>query len=433
MSGQLFAQTVTGRVLVSAPLAPAAGVVAGRLAAPNSPLSLGNISFNGPRFESVLKPQVRVSAAPVLAAVGSRSRMPALSLYKEEAPQESGAVGETLSGLIESVKTPEEKPAGQVYSSGHSIMDRVLGFKTRKDSAVIGPVEGSVEGGRSRPLARPSAPAARETAVPAVEKVAEKASMFGLGAFSLAGTVASVHPLMAVVVYVTMVVPSLILHEMGHAKVAEILGDPKQREAGRLGFTPEALKTHFDLTNTLLLPAATLWASSGGMLLGAAKPLTINYGYFAHPIKDMAKVAIAGPVVHVALALAGAAAFGLAGAAGLGGVVLTALSLFAYYNVTLALINLLPIFPADANHILRAALYSVSPKLVTALDGFYVALGRFNRLPLWIAIAALSLTGVIKAVALAVTGAFLGHAVLSAAALGVCAAAVIVALRRRLI
>ena len=134
---------------------------------------------------------------------------------------------------------------------------------------------------------------------------------------------------------------------------------------------------------TVILPIVTFLTS--GFIFGGAKPVPVDPSYFKNPVKDMAKVAFAGPAVNLALAGLGALAYAGAVAGGLGAVMLGALVSFIFLNAVLAVFNLLPVRPLDGGHILAALLpSSVSAKL----DSFYSRLGAFGLAPI-IAIAVL--------------------------------------------
>ncbi|MBI2363300.1 MAG: site-2 protease family protein, partial [Elusimicrobia bacterium] len=154
--------------------------------------------------------------------------------------------------------------------------------------------------------------------------------------------------------YAAFVVPSLILHEMGHAKAAEKLGDPTARLQGRLGWTPRDLLTHISPLMTIAVPLLTL--AFTGLLFGGAVPVQVKEQNLRKPGADMAKIAFAGPAVNFGLALLGAAAgIGLA-AAGIGGLAAAAAHAFVLFNVMLGIFNLLPFFPLDGHHIVRHVL-----------------------------------------------------------------------------
>lgn len=147
---------------------------------------------------------------------------------------------------------------------------------------------------------------------------------------------------------------SVVIHEVSHGVMANYLGDPTAKYAGRLTLNP--LK-HLDPFGSVLLPLFMLLLTQGkGPLFGWAKPVPIN----PYNLKDQKygslKVAIAGPVSNLAIALV----FGLAlrlipvifvmpGPA-------IIFSFITYINILLAVFNLLPIPPLDGSHIFLALL-----------------------------------------------------------------------------
>ena len=81
----------------------------------------------------------------------------------------------------------------------------------------------------------------------------------------------------------------LTLHEFSHALVADRLGDSTARRMGRLTLNPLA---HLDLFGSLMLIFAGF---------GWAKPVPVNYHSLRSPRRDMALIAVAGPVSNVVL------------------------------------------------------------------------------------------------------------------------------------
>jgi Zn-dependent protease len=100
----------------------------------------------------------------------------------------------------------------------------------------------------------------------------------------------------------TWIVPILIaitFHEAAHAYAAWKLGDDTAHRLGRVTFNPFK---HVDLFGTILLPAL-LFLTKAPFLFGWAKPVPVAFGRLGHPRRDMALVALAGPLTNLALAL----------------------------------------------------------------------------------------------------------------------------------
>ncbi len=143
---------------------------------------------------------------------------------------------------------------------------------------------------------------------------------------------------------------SAILHEVAHGYMANWLGDPTARLAGRLTLNP--LK-HIDPMGSLILPAL-LVISHSPVLIGYAKPVPYN-PYNLHGKYDEALVAGAGPATNILLALI----FGLVirfFGADMSDTALSAFAIIAYVNMLLALFNLIPIPPLDGSKVLSAIL-----------------------------------------------------------------------------
>lgn len=137
---------------------------------------------------------------------------------------------------------------------------------------------------------------------------------------------------------------SVIIHEISHGFVAERLGDPTARNAGRLTLNP--IK-HIDPIGSIALPLL-LSLIPGGVVFGWAKPVPYDPRFFKKPKRDAALVAAAGPVSNFILAAIFAAVFHIFGFGSFGEL----LSLIVVVNIALAIFNLVPIPPLDGSKIL---------------------------------------------------------------------------------
>lgn len=140
----------------------------------------------------------------------------------------------------------------------------------------------------------------------------------------------------------------LPLHEMAHGYVAYKLGDDTAKRSGRLTLNPMA---HLNYAGALCL-----------ILIGFgwAEPVPVNARNLKHPKKDMAIVALAGPVSNILAAIVGALLYNAAITFISNVQVLLVISYFlAYYisvNIGLAIFNLIPLPPLDGSKILGAFL-----------------------------------------------------------------------------
>ncbi|MGF1547415.1 MAG: site-2 protease family protein [Thiotrichales bacterium] len=171
---------------------------------------------------------------------------------------------------------------------------------------------------------------------------------------------------------------AITLHEAAHGWVANRLGDPTAKQLGRLTANPIP---HIDPIGTVLVPLAMLALS--GFIFGWAKPVPVNIRNFRDPRKDMALVAVAGPVSNLLMALF----WGLIWKAG----ILMSGGDFAWFaepmqlmgrigmflNLILMVLNLLPLPPLDGGRVLS---WLVPTRWALALDriepyGIFILLG----------------------------------------------------------
>jgi Zn-dependent protease len=136
---------------------------------------------------------------------------------------------------------------------------------------------------------------------------------------------------------------AIACHEAAHAYVADRLGDPTARLAGRLTLNPLA---HLDPLGAL----AFLFIK-----IGWAKPVPVNPLNFRNPVSDEIKVALAGPGSNILLGLLSAFLFNTVGRA-MGGFAAQLLLASVYVNLLLAFFNLLPLPPLDGSKLLRPLL-----------------------------------------------------------------------------
>jgi len=170
---------------------------------------------------------------------------------------------------------------------------------------------------------------------------------------------------------------SVVIHELAHGSVAYSLGDLTAKYQGRLTLNP--LK-HLDVFGSVILPlllAFSYWTTGiYGPIIGWAKPVPINPYNFKDQKWGSLKVAVAGPLSNIALAIL----FGL-----LIRFVPTEIhSLFTRdnfnivdyiirINIALALFNLIPIPPLDGHWIL----FTFIPNKLSRLRAFLQQYGIF--------------------------------------------------------
>lgn len=156
---------------------------------------------------------------------------------------------------------------------------------------------------------------------------------------------------MDIILFLIILLFSVVIHEVSHGLVADKLGDPTARYAGRLTLNPIP---HIDLFGSILLPLFLLMVHSP-ILFGAAKPVPVNFLNLRNPKRDMALVSLAGPGSNILLAAACAIPLrlGLIELGNAGGAFLLQVIVL---NLVLAIFNLIPIPPLDGSKILASIL-----------------------------------------------------------------------------
>lgn len=163
-------------------------------------------------------------------------------------------------------------------------------------------------------------------------------------------------PLIDALLFILLLIPSVILHEVAHGFVAFRLGDTTARDAGRLTLNPIR---HVDPVGSLLVPG--MLAVAGQNVFGWAKPVPVNPSGFTRPVEGMALTALAGPATNLLLSFA----VGLVGPFHqLGntiylendGLAARMLLGFVVVNAALAVFNMLPIPPLDGSRLLPLVL-----------------------------------------------------------------------------
>ncbi len=173
---------------------------------------------------------------------------------------------------------------------------------------------------------------------------------------------------------------AITLHEVAHGWTARYLGDTTAEQLGRLSLNP--LK-HIDPIGTVLVPAVLLLL--GGFVFGWAKPVPIDVRRLHNPKRDMAIVALAGPMANLSMALAWA----VTAKAGLllhGQLDWVALPLIYMgqagiaINLVLMILNLIPLPPLDGGRVLAGVLP----------DNLSLALGRIEPYGMFILLGLLA-------------------------------------------
>ncbi len=136
----------------------------------------------------------------------------------------------------------------------------------------------------------------------------------------------------------------ITFHEFSHAFLADQLGDHRPRALGRVSLNPAR---HIDPVGALVFVMAGF---------GWGKPVPVNvYALRPGPI-GMALVAAGGPIANVVVAIVGAVIYRVLDLGGGTGFLLDLAEWIVFYNLLLAVFNLLPIPPLDGYNVALAFL-----------------------------------------------------------------------------
>ena len=146
----------------------------------------------------------------------------------------------------------------------------------------------------------------------------------------------------------------LTVHEWAHAYAAYRLGDPTARNLGRMTLNPLA---HIDLIGFAMLLLVGF---------GWAKPVPVSPRNFKHYRRDDLIVSLAGIITNLIVAflfsfvyVAGILKWGLATNEAFMSIVGSIITI----NLTLAIFNLIPIYPLDGSHVAESLLMHKIPRV----------------------------------------------------------------------
>lgn len=188
-----------------------------------------------------------------------------------------------------------------------------------------------------------------------------------------------------IAIFAIPVIFAITVHEAAHGLVASYFGDQTARLSGRLTLNP--IK-HIDPIGTVALPLILL--AFGGLIIGWAKPVPVEWRNLRNPRQDMAWVAIAGPGANLIMMLLWAVIAKMAISfetffQGFAQPMLYMAMAGVTINIVLMVLNLLPVPPLDGSRVVSSLL---PPRMAA----------KYNRLEPYglIIVILLLLTGVLS-------------------------------------
>lgn len=145
------------------------------------------------------------------------------------------------------------------------------------------------------------------------------------------------------------ILSAIVVHEVAHGWVALYFGDQTARLSGRLTLNPVR---HIDPVGTIFVPLFMLLFSN--FIFGWAKPVPVDPRNLRNPRRDMALVALAGPVSNFLLALfwASVAKLGFLFESHIAIPIIYMGEAGIIINIVLGVLNCLPIPPLDGGRVL---------------------------------------------------------------------------------
>ena len=141
---------------------------------------------------------------------------------------------------------------------------------------------------------------------------------------------------------------AITMHEAAHGFIAKLRGDNTAYNLGRVSLNPIC---HIDPLGTIIIPGFMLLSSltvGSPFIFGWAKPVPINYNNLKKPKLDMAFVAIAGPAANLFMAIMWAIVYQYVDIH----IYIKSMALYGIFiNITLMVLNLIPIPPLDGSRI----------------------------------------------------------------------------------
>lgn len=179
---------------------------------------------------------------------------------------------------------------------------------------------------------------------------------------------------MEILFLLAILILSIVIHEVSHGYMANFLGDPTARLAGRLTLNPIP---HIDALGSVIIPGLLLFSGSP-FLFGWAKPVPYNPYNLSNQRWGEGLVAAAGPGINIIIAIIFGLLIRFREVLGFSPELVSVAVIVVLINVVLAIVNLIPIPPIDGSKILRSLLpFHLGESIFQPLEALTYRLGPF--------------------------------------------------------
>ena len=187
-----------------------------------------------------------------------------------------------------------------------------------------------------------------------------------------------------IAIYALPVVFAITLHEAAHAYAAKYFGDLTAYSQGRMSLNPIR---HIDPFGTILIPLLLALLSSP-FIFGYAKPVPVDFSRLRNPKKQMAWVALAGPLANLVMAFLWMLSYFILQSVGINEVFFLEMAEAGVkINLILFAFNLFPLPPLDGGRIMTSILPNRYAFRFARIEpyGFFIVLGlmMLNLLNYW--------------------------------------------------
>ncbi len=187
-----------------------------------------------------------------------------------------------------------------------------------------------------------------------------------------------------IAIYALPVIFAITLHEAAHAYAAKYFGDLTAYSQGRMSLNPIR---HIDPFGTILIPLLLALMSSP-FIFGYAKPVPVDFSRLRNPKKQMAWVALAGPLANLVMAFLWMLSYFVLQVLGVNEVFFLEMAdAGVKINLILFAFNLFPLPPLDGGRIVTSVLPNRYAFRFARIEpyGFFIVLGlmMLNLLSYW--------------------------------------------------